>query len=146
MSYFRCVVLVEAGQRAEDARSRRASAERGGEIRFSVFVWTGCAWEKTDTPEAGLVLCPASGLPVGASSALLVERDGCLDPRAWGGVGEQCRGVGVCACVSGEGSGEEVGGSRGGALQWDEEKGALCGAAFAARASVGFVAAAGLRS
>lgn len=54
--------------------------------------------------------------------------------------------MGVCACVSGEGSGEEVGGSRGGALQWGEEKGALCRAAFAARASVGFVAAAGLRS
>lgn len=55
----------------------------------SVLVWTGCAWEKTDTPEAGLVLCPASGLPVGSSSALLVKRDGCVDPWAWGGVGEQ---------------------------------------------------------
>lgn len=52
-------------------------------------MWTGCAWEKTDTPEAGLVLCPASGLPVGSSSALLVKRDGCVDPWAWGGVGEQ---------------------------------------------------------
>lgn len=48
--------------------------------------------------------------------------------------------------MSEEGSGEDVGGLRGGALQWGEEKGALCGAAFAARASVGFVAAAGLRS
>lgn len=88
-SYLRCVVLVEAGQRAEDARGRHASAESDGEMRFSTLVWTGCAWEKTDTPEAGLVLCPASGLPVGASSALMVERGGCVDPRTQGGVGEQ---------------------------------------------------------
>ena len=96
-------------------------------------------------PEGVLILCPASGLPVGASSALLVERGGCVDPGLrvrWG----SSEGEWVCVPASGEGSGEEVGGSRGGALQWGEEKGALCGAAFAARASVGFVAAAGLRS
>lgn len=52
----------------------------------------------------------------------------------------------VCPCVGGEGRGEEGGGLERGSLQWDEEKGALCAMAFAARASVGFVAAAGLRS
>lgn len=51
--------------------------------------------------------------------------------------------VPVCRGWAGE---RKVGGWRGGALQWDEEKGALCAMAFAARASVGFVAAAGLRS
>lgn len=36
VSYLRCLVLVEAGQRVEDARSRRASAERDGEVCVSV--------------------------------------------------------------------------------------------------------------
>lgn len=37
-------------------------------------------------------------------------------------------------------------GLEGGARQWDEEKGALCARAAVARASVGLVAAAGVRS
>lgn len=97
---------------------------------------------ETDTPEAGLVLCPASGLPVGASSALMVERGGCVEPRTQGGV-EAVRGSGcVCLCVRG-GQRKDVGGlRRGEPCSGGEEKEALCGAAFAAWASVGFVAAA----
>lgn len=52
----------------------------------------------------------------------------------------------MCDSALLEERGEERGGLERGALQWDEEKGALCAAAYAARASVGFVAAAGRRS
>ena len=105
MSCRRCVVLAEAGQRAEDARSRHASPEMG----------VGCQGEDGSTPKVSLscvqpqafllvrvqhcwsrgvaVLTPGSGCGGGAArgSGCVCLRQGRAVERRWGArEGEPC--------------------------------------------------------
>lgn len=81
-------------------------------------------------------MCPASGLLVSLSVEFAdCEGDGCVDgvssdrvscgpPGPWG---KRVKGNRTCMTVCwGRGEGEEGGGLREGAVQWDEEKEALC--------------------
>ena len=145
-----------AGTGGEKERSLQNTVEANQVVEMSccrhILLMGGAQAQKM--PGAGLHVLRGAGRQVSpgwwtfpgpsisvSQCSVVGERDQwAVGKERWGG-GWMC--VPVCRGRAGE---RKVGSLRGGAPQQAEEKGALCAMAFAARASVGFVAAAGLRS